>query len=213
MLISGFTLLQGCATTTGHVQLKYVPKQYTTGIEQAQATTVAVLFKNVMDRRPAQSVASKRNMLGMEMASFEADNEPIAVIQGAIGTELANSGYRMVERMEQAQAVIVVKLVKLWAEFQPGVWSVSVTGVGHINVTVRNSQSEAVTFNATVAGAGHRKAGGYAGEKDYEIALNKAIQDMVFKLFDNKEFHSAIMSCGGEGDPVVQEKQDWIAEP
>ena len=182
-------MLNGCALTKGHVAMSYVPQADVGKIQGAEAVAVKV---EVADERTIKDkVSAKKNGYGMEMAPILAANDVAEVLKGAIETELKQRGFAVGD----GSVGVVAELSKFYCDFKTGFWSGNAVAEVTMNVQVKNPDGS-IAFSKLVAGEGCKNHIELYSEGNARTALNAALHDAVFKLFEDPAFVDSLLQSG-----------------
>jgi len=90
-IVAAVFLSGGCALTTDHISLEYVPQASAGRITDADTVNLSL---TVVDKRSVKDkVSCKKNAYGMEMPPIVAANDVSATVADAVRAELVNRGY------------------------------------------------------------------------------------------------------------------------
>ena len=130
-------LLTGCALTTEHIDLTYMPRS---GVSEIPGAENAVVKVQVNDQRQEKSnkVSCKKNGFGMEMAAIRANEDVTVTLRRAIEQELQSRGFVL---GNDAIVSIAADLTRLWNDHKLGFFAGD--AVADLNI---NSANKYLTY-------------------------------------------------------------------
>ena len=183
LVITAVLLLNGCAFTTGHVDLEYQAANAGTKIATAQSLSVAV---KIIDKRPTQIIGSKINGFGMKTADILSDGDVPATLKNAFETELKNRGLKLGSN----GLLLVVELSNLQNQFALGFFSGESTGNIGMDVIVERIDGAKI-YDQYITGQGQDWIE-VADMSNAQKTLDAAIQNAVSKTFNDSAFIEAL---------------------
>ena len=185
MALGCVVLVSGCALTTERIDLVYTPQIAPQTVQGADEVTVAVQV--IDDRQDKTKVSSKKNGYGMEMAPIIANEDVSITIRKAVETELRNRGFKL----EDAAALVrvVADITRFYNDHKTGFFSGD--AVADLNMSVKSSDG-AVLYDRQIVAQGIEANTQLATGNNARIALDKALQDGMAKLFGDNEFIAAL---------------------
>jgi len=180
-------LVSGCALTTEKIDLSYTPQIAPQIIPGADEIAVAVQV--IDDRQDKTKVSSKKNGYGMEMAPIIANEDVSITIRKAIETELRNRGFKL----EDAVAIVrvVADITRFYNDHKTGFFSGDAVADLNMSVSVK-SKDGAVLYDRQIVAQGVEANTQLATGNNARIALDKALQDGMAKLFGDTDFVAAL---------------------
>ena len=178
-------LLNGCAFTTDHVSLSYVPQPSPGKVDGADKISVKVQVTDV--RTTPNKVGAKKNGYGMEMAPIVADGDISEMLEKAIGTELSDRGYHVAP----GDITLAVELSKFYNDFKIGFFAGDAVAEVTIDVRVKNAAGD-IVYTKLVTGEGLNPNIQLATGNNAKIALEAALQDAIAKLFKGPDFTDSL---------------------
>jgi uncharacterized lipoprotein len=188
-----FALVSGCALTTDRIDLAYAPQLAPPLVPGASAITVSV--RVIDDRQDKTKVSSKKNGYGMEMAPIIANEDVAITVRKAIETELGNRGFTL--SAEQAIVQVVADLTRFYNDHKTGFFSGDAVADLTMSVNVK-SKDGSVLYNREIVAQGVEPNTQLATGNNARIALEKALQDGMAKLFGDNEFIAALTTSAAK---------------
>ena len=183
----GCALVSGCALTTDRIPINYVGSGVAAKIDKAEDAKVDV---RASDGRSIRKVSAKKNGYGMEMAPIEATNDVTQTVGKAIETELAKRGFSI----GAGGATVAVEVVRFYNDFKIGFFAGDAVADVTLSVSVKNSDGTS-TFAKSISGQGVNSPIQITSGENAQIALQRALQDAVNKLVDDRGFIDAILTA------------------
>lgn len=182
----------GCALTTEQVELNYAQQAGVSRIAGAEAVAVNV---QVADQRLDKSkVSSKKNGYGMEMAPITAAEDVAVTVRKAIEKELQARGFQL--GSDAARVRIAADLTRFYNDHKIGFFAGDAVADLNMSVTVKSS-SGALLFSKQIVAQGMEKNTQLASGKNARIALERALENGVKALFEDRTFVSALLASSG----------------
>lgn len=184
------TLLTGCALTTDHIDLVYVPQLGVSQLIDAASILVGV---QVNDQRQDKSnrVSSKKNGYGMEMAPILANEDVTITIRRAIEQELQARGFVI---SNKALVSIIVDLSRFWNDHKMGFFAGDAIADLNMSVIVKNNNGN-LLYNRIIQAQGIEPNTQLATGNNARAALNKALENGIKLLFEDRAFISSLLEA------------------
>ncbi len=186
-VLGAVVLISGCALTTDRIDLTYTPQLVAPAVPGAGEITVAVQV--VDDRQDKTKVSSKKNGYGMEMAPIIANEDVSITIRKAIETELDHRGFKL--SAAPAIVQVVADLTRFYNDHKTGFFSGDAVADLTMSVNVE-SKDGSVLYSRQIVAQGIEPNTQLATGNNARIALEKALQDSMAKLFGDNEFIAAL---------------------
>jgi len=179
--------LVGCALTTEKIDIKYQGRGNITVVDGANSVIVEVLSD---DKRTVfkDRVSAKKNGYGMEMAPIVSVNDVAKTFGEAVAFELENMGFRL----GAGGKTVKVELIRFYNDFKNGFFSGDAVADGLINISVSDNSGSSVFSRSYEGGAIEANIQLASGANAHK-ALTKAMSDIVGKIAQDKELHSALL--------------------
>ncbi|HEY4394278.1 MAG TPA: YajG family lipoprotein [Polyangia bacterium] len=193
----------GCALTEDTVMLTYQPRAPAQRLSEAPAVTVSVVVRDDRRGNERDRVSCKKNGYGMEMAAIRSVNDVPGLVKGSIQTELARRGFRS----GPDGVTVVVELRRLYNDFHPGFFSGDATAEADLEVSVfapRVTEGSPPVFEGRAEGEGKTENVQLSSGDNAKPALENALSEAVWRLFNNRRFVAAILSAGAAPAPAPQ---------
>lgn len=192
-------ILSGCAMTVDKIDVPYQGVANITVVEGAENVAVTITHE---DKRTVYKdrVGAKKNGYGMEMAEIIPTNDLAQTIADAIAFELESEGFKV----DAGGKVVNVQLVRLYNDFKMGFWSGSAVADGLVNIQVYNGDNELV-YSHSYEGGGVEEGIQLASGENARAALIKAMADIVSKVVQDSQLHSALLKMD---EPSEQAKAE-----
>jgi uncharacterized lipoprotein len=185
--------VSGCAFTTERIDLSYTPQSSPPAVPGAGEITVAVQV--VDDRQDKSKVSSKKNGYGMEMAPILANEDVTVTVRKAIETELRNRGFAL--SADPAIVQVIADLTRFYNDHKTGFFSGDAVADLIMSVNVKASDGR-VLYGRQIVAQGVEPHTQLATGNNARIALDKALQDGMAKLFGDSEFIAALTKAGAK---------------
>jgi len=180
--------LSGCAFTSEQITLE--PRaQY--AVVKADGASSVVVQVNVSDKRADRSkVSSKINGFGMETAPITATEDIAVTIRHAIEEGLKTFGFRI----GAADAIVQVNadVGQLYNRFKIGFFAGDAIAELQMYVVVKSSDGKPV-YMRTITAQGTEANIQLASGSNAQLALNRALEQGLSDLFEDREFVSALL--------------------
>lgn len=184
--------LSGCALTTEQIQLNYTQQAGVAKIAGADAVSVNV---QVTDQRLDKSkVSSKKNGYGMEMAPITAAEDVAVTIRKAIEKELQARGFQM--GSEAALVTIAADVTRFYNDHKTGFFSGDAVADLNMLVAVKSKSGEQL-FTKQIVAQGKEANTQLASGNNARIALERALENGMKTLFEDKAFLAALLAASG----------------
>jgi len=179
--------LVGCALTAEKIDIKYQGRGNITVVDGANSVIVEVLSD---DKRTVfkDRVSAKKNGYGMEMAPIVSVNDVAKTFGEAVAFELENMGFRL----GAGGKTVKVELIRFYNDFKIGFFSGDAVADGLINISVSDNSGLSVFSRSYEGGAIEANIQLASGANAHK-ALTKAMSDIVGKIAQDKELHSALL--------------------
>lgn len=180
-------LFTGCALTEDKIDIPYQGRANITVVEGADKVNVEV--KNE-DKRTVfkDRVGAKKNGYGMEMAKIVPSNDVAKTFSDAVLFELENLGFKN----GTGGKIVKVELIRFYNDFKMGFFAGDAVADGLVNIVVTNGKNE-VIFSKSYEGGGVYPNIQLALGENAREALIKAMTDIVGKVAQDKDLHSALL--------------------
>ena len=177
----------GCALTEDRIDIPYQGRANITVVEGADKVNVEV--KNE-DKRTVfkDRVGAKKNGYGMEMAKIVPSNDVAKTFSDAVLFELENLGFKN----GTGGKIVKVELIRFYNDFKMGFFAGDAVADGLVNIVVTNGKNE-VIFSKSYEGGGVYPNIQLALGENAREALIKAMTDIVGKVAQDKDLHSALL--------------------
>ncbi|MGN6520110.1 MAG: YajG family lipoprotein [Dokdonella sp.] len=180
-------LLSGCALTTDRIDIAYTAQSAPAAVPGASGVTVSV---EVVDDRPDRSrVGSKKNGYGMEMAPILANEDVATTVRRAIETELALRGFT--PSLAPALVQVSGDLTRFYNDHKMGFFAGDAVADFNLSVDVRAKDGD-IVYRRQIVAQGIEPMTQLATGNNARIALERALQDGMAKLFGDTEFVAAL---------------------
>ena len=171
--------LSGCALTTEQVELNYV--------QQAGAAVNVQVADQRLDK---SKVSSKKNGYGMEMAPITAAEDVAVTVRKAIEKELQARGFQL--GSEAALVKIAADLTRFYNDHKMGFFAGDAVADLNMSVIVK-SNGGALLYSKQIVAQGMEKNTQLASGKNARIALERALENGMKTLFEDRAFVSALL--------------------
>ena len=180
-------LFTGCALTEDKIDIPYQGRANITVVEGADKVNVEV--KNE-DKRTVfkDRVGAKKNGYGMEMGKITPNNDVAKTFSDAVLFELENLGFKN----GAGGKVVKVELIRFYNDFKMGFFAGDAVADGLINIIVTNGKNEDIFTKSYEGGGVYPNIQLALGENARE-ALIKAMTDIIGKVAQDKDLHSALL--------------------
>jgi uncharacterized lipoprotein len=147
----------------------------------------------VIDSRSVTNkVSAKKNGYGMEMADIVSDDDVPGVVKAAIETELMHRGFQI----KAGDVTLAVDLGKFYSNFEMHFWSATAAAEARMEAQVKDSKG-AIIYSKLISGEGSETGCQLASGSNAKLALDRALQDLVARLFSDKNFIQALKKASG----------------
>lgn len=194
LLLVASLWLSGCALTTDRIDLSYTPQAGTVALPGANDVIVSV---GVNDLRQEKSnrVSSKKNGFGMEMAPILANEDVTVTIRRAIEVELRSRGFKV---GDQALVSIIADMTRFWNDHKTGFFAGDSVADLNMSISVKNKAGNVLYSRQIVAQGVEANIQLMTGE-NARLALDKALENGIRQLFDDRAFISALIELSKKG--------------
>lgn len=186
-MMCAVALVSGCALTTEKIDLSYTPQSSPPIVPGAGGIAVAVQV--IDDRQDKSKISSKKNGYGMEMAPILANEDVTITVRKAIETELRNRGFRL--SVDPAIVQVIADLTRFYNDHKTGFFSGDAVADLIMSVNVK-SKDGSVLYSRQIVAQGVEPNTQLATGNNARIALDKALQDGMAKLFGDNDFIAAL---------------------
>lgn len=191
ILVYSFVLLNmaGCAFTKEHITLQYNQPTLIAPVQGAKNVTVNV---QVIDQRADKTkVGSKKNGFGAETAPILATEEVAITVRKAIEQELSARGF--VIESEQALVQVSANLIRFYNDHKMGFFAGDAVADLNMDVTVKSKEGGVLYVKQIVVQGIEKNIQALSGN-NARIALNRALENGMKVLFEDKAFVSALLA-------------------
>ena len=180
-------LFTGCALTEDKIDIPYQGRANITVVQGADKVNVEV--KNE-DKRTVfkDRVGAKKNGYGMEMPKIVPSNDVAKTFSDAVLFELENLGFKN----GTGGKIVKVELIRFYNDFKMGFFAGDAVADGLVNIVVTNGKNE-VIFSKSYEGGGVYPNIQLALGENAREALIKAMTDIIGKVAQDKDLHSALL--------------------
>ncbi|MFQ5542038.1 MAG: YajG family lipoprotein [Candidatus Binatia bacterium] len=194
-------ILSGCAYTTAHVDLSYLPEaDKKSPLGMIKPMTFAL---QVEDQRPVgerDRVGDRRGGFGQVAASVKSDKEVTMVLHDALKNELENNGHRVVDTKEAPSDVIIhLGLKRYWSDARMHFWDIEMIGRINADITIRNPRNDSVLFSKPINST-FRESRQLGTGKAYESVLNGALAEFIRSFSRDPSILKALQLAQREED-------------
>lgn len=183
------TSLSGCALTTDRIELQYSQQQ---GVVQIPTASNVSINVQVADQRQDKSkVSSKKNGFGMEMAPILAVEDVAVTVRKAIEQELKSRGFKL--SSDAALVLITADLTRFYNDHKIGFFAGDAVADLNMTVTVKSKKGDLLYARQVMAQGVEPNTQLMSGE-NARLALNRALENSMKSLFDDKEFLAALVA-------------------
>ena len=181
--LSSAVILSGCAYTTAHVSLAYVPEAAKKSpLRTIKPMVFALQVEDQRDVRGGGWVGHKRSGFGAVTAEVKSNKEVTTILHDALRNELSSNGHRVVHTEEAEQApsdvLIHVGLNKYWSDVRIRFWDIEMIGTINADITIRSPRSNSILFSRPINST-FRESRQIATDKAYESVLNGALAEFI----------------------------------
>ncbi|MDA8129204.1 MAG: YajG family lipoprotein [Betaproteobacteria bacterium] len=181
--------LSGCALTTEQIEINYVPQ---TGVSKIAGADKVPVDVTVVDQRLDKSkVSSKKNGFGAEMAPITATEDVAVTVRKAIEQELRARGFRL--DSDAALVKVAADVTRFYNDHKMGFFAGDAVADLNLSVTVK-SKDGALLYAKQIVAQGKEANTQLATGNNARIALERALQNGMKMLFDDKAFLSALLA-------------------
>ncbi len=180
--------LSGCALTTEQVEIGYTQQAGVSKI--AGAENVAVNVQVTDQRLDRSKVSSKKNGYGMEMAPITAAEDVAVTVRRAIEKELQARGFQ--PGSDAARVDIAADITRFYNDHKMGFFAGDAVADLNLSVSVK-SRNGALLYSKQIVAQGMEKNTQLASGNNARIALERALENGMKTLFDDRAFVSALL--------------------
>jgi uncharacterized lipoprotein YajG len=193
-------LAGGCALTEDHVRLSYRPRASAQRVNQAESVTVAVVVRDDRRDKERDRVSCKKNGYGMEMAAIRSDTDVPGLVRASVESELTRRGFRA----GAGGVTVVVELRRLYNDFKTGFFSGDAIAEADLEVQVLAPgvrDGGPSLYQGRAAGSGQNPNVQLSSGENAKVALEDALSEAVWRMFNNRRFVGAILEAGAPPPP------------
>jgi uncharacterized lipoprotein len=186
-------LFGGCALTEDTVRLAYRPRVAAQPLNKAENVSVAVVMRDERRAIERDRVSCKRNGYGMEMAAIRSENDVPDLVRTSIYTELTRRGFRP----GSGGVTVVVEVRRLYNDFKTGFFAGDAVAEADLEVSVLApgaTEAGPALFRGRANGAGQNPNVQLTSGENAKVALENALSEAVWRLFNNPRFISALLA-------------------
>jgi len=181
--------LSGCALTTEQVELNYTQQAGVSKV--AGADTVSVNVQVTDQRLDKSKISSKKNGYGMEMAPITATEDVAVTVRKAIEKELQARGFQ--PGSDAALVRIAADITRFYNDHKMGFFAGDAVADLNLSVIVK-SKSDTLLYSKQIIAQGMEKNTQLASGNNAKIALERALENGMKTLFDDRAFVSALLA-------------------
>lgn len=181
--------LTGCAFTTDRIDLQYTQQKNVSPIPGAGNVVVNVKVADL--RQDKTKVSSKKNGFGMETAPIIANEDVAVTVRKAIEQELRTRGFTL--GSDAAIVQIAADLTRFYNEHKTGFFSGDAVADLNMSVIVKSKKGNLLYSRQIMAQGTEPNTQLMSGE-NARLALDRALENGMKSLFDDKKFLSALMA-------------------
>lgn len=186
------TSLAGCAFITEQIELKY---NQPVGVSRiAGASKVSVNVQVTDQRQDKSKVSSKKDMYGIELAAITAAEDVATTIRKAIEQELQARGFQL--GSDTAHITIATDLTRFYNDLNRGFFLGDAVAELNMGVTVKG-QNGTQPYSRQIVAQGIEPNILLASGNNAKIALDRALENGLKLLFEDKAFLSALVVSSG----------------
>jgi len=181
--------LSGCALTTEQVELNYTQQAGVSKV--AGADTVSVNVQVTDQRLDKSKISSKKNGYGMEMAPITATEDVAVTVRKAIEKELQARGFQ--PGSDAALVRIAADITRFYNDHKMGFFAGDAVADLNLSVIVK-SKSDTLLYSKQIIAQGMEKNTQLASGNNAKIALERALENGMKTLFEDRAFVSALLA-------------------
>jgi uncharacterized lipoprotein len=181
--------LSGCALTTEQVELNYTQQAGVSKV--AGADTVSVNVQVTDQRLDKSKISSKKNGYGMEMAPITAAEDVAVTVRKAIEKELQARGFQ--PGSDAALVRIAADITRFYNDHKMGFFAGDAVADLNLSVIVK-SKSDTLLYSKQIIAQGMEKNTQLASGNNAKIALERALENGMKTLFEDRAFVSALLA-------------------
>lgn len=200
LILLAASLAAGCALTEDHVRLSYRPRAGAQPLNGASAVTVAVTVRDERRNDERDRVSCKKNGYGMEMAAIRSDTDVPTLVRTSVEGELARRGFHP----GPGGVTVVVELRRLYSDFKTGFFSGDAVAEADLEVQVLppGAQEGGLSlYQCRAEGSGTNPNVQLASGENAQVALEDALSEAIWRLFNDRRFMAAILRAGAPPPP------------
>lgn len=191
IVIGVLSNLVGCAFVPESIDVRYQKMAKVAVTPEAEGVTVSV---QVQDQRQDKSkVSSKKNGWGMETAPITASSDVAETIRAGIEAELNTRGFQV--QSSKAQVQVAANLMRFYSDHKLGFFSGDAIAEFNMLVAVKNSSGE-LLYTRLIGVQGVELNTFLLSGDNAGLALNRALDNGMKALFEDKAFLAALTSVG-----------------
>lgn len=186
------TSLAGCAFTKEEIELHY---NQPVGVSHMAGASQVAVNVHVTDQRPDKSkVSSKKNGYGMELAAITAVEDVAITIRKAIEQELQARGFQL--GSDTAHVKITSEVTRFYNDHKSGFFSGDAVADLIMGVTVKGQRGNQL-YSRQIVAQGIEPNTQLATGNNARKALDRALENGMKMLFEDKDFLSALVQSSG----------------
>lgn len=188
------TCFSGCGYIAERIELKY---NQPVGVSQIAGASRVAVNVQVSDQRPDKSkVSSKKDMYGIELAAITAAEDVAVTIRKAIEQELQARGFQL--SSDTAHVTLTTELTRFYNDHKVGFFLGDAVADLVMAVTVKGQNgTERYSRQIVSQGIEPNLQTQFASGNNARIALDRALENGMKLLFEDKAFLSALVVLSG----------------
>jgi hypothetical protein len=203
-------IASGCALTTAHVDLAYLPEpEKKSPLGTISRMRVAL---EVEDQRPADErtwVGNKRNGFGAVTAYVQSNKDVTAVIRDAVTKELINNGHTIVDAKDApSDAGISVDLKRYWSDARMHFWDIEMIGTLQADVNIRDPRKNLADLSKPIVST-FRESRQIATDGAHESVLNGALAEFIRSFSRDPGIIKTLKDASAQKEESGTEKQAY----
>ncbi len=190
ILASSLVILSGCALTVDNIDLNYKKNENIAKISEAKDIKVSI---TINDKRTnlSRKVSAKKNGYGVEMADIIANEDISLTISKAFEEELTARGFSVSNK--DALVNITADLTRFYNEHKLGFFSGDAVADLNMLVSIKHPSGN-ILYSKQITCQGIEKNTQIASGQNAKLALEKALQNGMKILFEDKNFISSLIN-------------------
>jgi len=145
-------------------------------------------------------VGCKKNGYGMEMAAIRSENDVPGLVRSSIQTELTRRGFQS----GPGGVTVVVEVRRLYNDFKIGFFSGDAAAEADLEVRVLapgHAERSPPIFEGRAQGTGANPNVQLSSGENAKPALEAALSEAIWRLFNNRGFVEALLAGGAPPPP------------